>query len=121
MDKRKQIIFGILVLGISIGAVGFFSSVMSVAILGVMFGLGLSFSTIATETYVAEVAKKNKFGASFGGLHSVSDIGQSIGPFITGVAITYISFKAGFIVSLVIAVIAAAVFLLYNMKKGQSL
>lgn len=119
IDKRKQIIFGILTLGIAIGIIGFFSSIISLVILGIVFGLGLSFSTVATSTYIAEVTKKDKLGASLGGLSSIMDIGQSIGPLITGIILTYFSFKAGFFVSLIVALISMIIFLRYNWKNKK--
>ena len=117
IDKRKQILFGILVLGISIGILGFFQSIIAAIILGILFGLGLSFSTVATSTYVAEVTDKEKLGASLGGLSSIMDIGQTIGPVLTGIIITYFSFTAGFFVSLILAIITAIIFYMYNRKK----
>jgi len=117
IDKRFQILFGILTLGIAIGILGFFTSIIIEIILGIIFGLGLSFSTIATSTYIADITKKDKLGASLGGLSSVMDIGQSIGPFITGIIITYLSFKWGFLISLFVAIICAIIFISYNFKK----
>ena len=117
IDKRIQIIFGIICLGIAIGIIGFFTSIISAIILGIIFGLGLSFSTIATSTYIAEVTKKDKLGASLGGLSSIMDIGQSIGPFITGIIITSFSFKFGFLASLIVAIACAIIFIIYNRNK----
>jgi len=116
VDKRKQIMAGILLLGIAMGIIGFFQSIISVIILGILFGLGLSFSTIATSTYTAEVTKKDKLGASLGGLSAIMDVGQTIGPLLTGIVITYVSFKAGFMLSLILAIFAAILFYVYNRK-----
>ena len=116
IDKRKQILFGILTLGLSIGVLGLFHSIIAAIIIGILFGLGLSFSTVATSTYIAEVTKKDKLGASLGGLSSIMDIGQSIGPLITGIIITYFSFEAGFLVSFILAVVTASVFYFLNKK-----
>ncbi len=117
IDKRKQILAGILLLGLSIGIIGFFQSITAAIILGIIFGLGLSFSTIATSTYVAEVTKQDKLGSVLGGLSSIMDIGQTIGPFITGIFITYFSFKMGFMLSLILAIITGLLFYIYNRKR----
>lgn len=114
IDKRKQILIGILILGISIGVLGFFQSITAAIIIGILFGLGLSFSTIATSTYTAEITKKNKLGASLGGLSSIMDIGQTIGPLLTGIIITYFSFQLGFLLSLIIAILTALYFYIKN-------
>ena len=117
IDKRKQILGGLLIVGISIGILGFFKSIIGVIILGIIFGLGLSFSTIATSTYVTEVTKKDKLGSTLGGLSSIMDIGQTIGPFITGIFITYFSFKIGFTLSLILAMITGIIFYINNKKR----
>jgi MFS family permease len=116
IDKRIEIISGILILGFAMGVVSFFSSVISLLIIGIIFGLGLSFSTIATNTYIAEITRKEKLGASLGGLSSVMDIGHSTGPLITGIIITYLSFSGGFITSLIISIIASVIFIINNKK-----
>ena len=119
IDKRKQILGGILLLGIAMGVIGLFHSIISVLIIGIIFGLGLSFSTIATSTYAAEVTKKDKLGASFGGLSAIMDVGQTIGPLLTGIIITYFSFKLGFTLSLILAFISAVIFYICNRNKNK--
>jgi MFS family permease len=118
-DKRKQIIAGILTLGLAIGILGFFQSVIALLVVGIIFGLGLSFSTIATSSYTAEVTKQDKIGSALGGLSSMMDIGQTIGPFATGIIITYFSYRIGFISSLIVAGISGILFYIYN-KKNKS-
>ena len=117
VDKRLQIMFGVLVLGAAIGLIGFFTSIVSAIVLGIIFGLGLSFSTVATSTYIAEVTEKSKLGASLGGLSSIMDVGQTIGPFLTGIIITYLSFSVGFEISFLVAAISAAIFYFANRGK----
>jgi MFS family permease len=118
IDKRKIILVGVLILGLAIGVLGYFQTIIAAVILGLIFGLGLSFSTVATSSYVAEVTEQDKLGASLGALSSIMDIGQTIGPFITGIVITYFSFTAGFSLSLVLAIITGLLFYVYN-KRGQ--
>ena len=117
MDKRIQIVFGVVALGIAMACIGFLSSVYLIILTGILFSLGLSFSTIAINAYIAEISKKDKLGTSFGGLGSLMDVGQSMGPIATGVAITYVSFKAGFALSLVLALVIVVIFLFSNRNK----
>jgi MFS family permease len=114
IDKRKQILFGIITLGISISLVGLFSSIIAEIVIGIFFGLGLSFSTIATSTYLGEIARKDKLGSSLGLFSSLMDVGQSLGPLITGFVITYFSFKLGFILCLIISILSAINFFFSN-------
>lgn len=117
VDKRKQILSGALLLGLSIGVLGFFHSVAAAVILGLFFGLGLSFSTVATGSYAAEVTSPEKLGSSLGALSAIMDIGQTVGPLLTGIAITYFSFRLGFVLSLALIVIMALIFYIFNREK----
>ena len=117
VDKRKQILPGALLLGLSIGALGFFHSVTAVVILGLLFGLGLSFSTVATGSYAAEVTSPEKLGSSLGALSAIMDIGQTVGPLLTGIAITYFSFRLGFALSLALIAITALIFYIFNRER----
>lgn len=119
VDKRKQIVLGALLLGLSIGVLGFFQSVPATIVLGLIFGLGLSFSTVATSSYAAEVTSPEKLGSSLGALSAIMDIGQTIGPLLTGIAITYFSFRLGFALSLFLIVIMGFIFFVYNRRGDQ--
>lgn len=119
VDKRILILTGVLTLGLSIGILGFFHTIIAEIILGVIFGLGLSFSTVTTSTYVAEISEDSKLGSSLGALSSIMDIGQTVGPFITGIIITYFSYKFGFLLSLIMTIITGLIFFRYNYKKGS--
>ena len=119
VDKRILILSGVIMLGISIGFIGFFQSIMASIILGILFGLSLSFSTVTTSTYIAEVTAPDKLGSSLGALSSIMDIGQTIGPFITGIAITYFSYQIGFLLSLILAVITGLTFYWFNFQKSN--
>jgi len=70
----------------------------------------VSVSTVATSTYVADVAREENLGASLGALSSIMDIGHSSGPFIAGVIITASVTGAGFIVAAGVSVLAAITF-----------
>ncbi len=114
IDKRKLVLLGILTLGLAIGTLGYFQTVFAATLIGLVFALGLSFTSVATSSYVAEVTAKDKLGASLGALSAIMDIGQTVGPFVTGIAITYFSFKAGFLMSLLLAIVTAGVFYAFN-------
>ncbi|NMB66663.1 MFS transporter [Candidatus Woesearchaeota archaeon] len=114
IDKKKQILIGIMILGFSISLLGFFSSIIIESVIGIFFGLGLSFSTIATNSYIGEITKKDKLGSSLGLFSSLMDIGQSLGPLIAGFIISYFSFRLGFILCLVISILSGINFFFSN-------
>lgn len=112
IDKRTQIIAGLLVTGGSVAAVPFAVTYPGFLAASAIFGLGVSLSTVATSAYIADVAKKEEIGSSMGALSSIMDIGQSSGPLVTGVIITLAGYTAGFFAGFVLAVAVTGVFVL---------
>jgi DHA1 family multidrug resistance protein-like MFS transporter len=120
VDRRIQILFGIIFLAAFIAAVPLFSGTIEVAVVGILFGLAMSVSTVATSTYVADVAKQESLGASLGALSSIMDIGHSSGPFVAGVVITATTMAGGFLASGVVCALAALLFALFAFRKQGS-
>jgi MFS family permease len=112
VDKRKQIVAGLLVLGCSVAAVPFASSFAVFLLVSSLFGAGMSLSTVATSAYVADIARREQLGASMGALSSIMDIGHSAGPLITGIVIGSTGFYYGFFASFLIALGVGGFFVL---------
>jgi MFS family permease len=111
IDRRIQIVIGVLIVGMCILAVPLLSTFFEFVVMGLLFGLGMSFSTIATATYVADISKKEELGASVGLFSSVMDVGNSSGPLITGIILTIFAattygYFAGFATSFVLCLLA---------------
>lgn len=117
VDRRIQILFGIVFLAIFIAAVPVFGGTIEIAAIGVLFGLAMSVSTVATSTYVADVAKQENLGASLGALSSIMDIGHSSGPFIAGMVITATTMAGGFLAAGIVCVLSAALFAAFTSGK----
>jgi MFS transporter, DHA1 family, multidrug resistance protein len=99
VDRRVQVLAGIVLIGVFIVAVPLFRGVVPVAAIGILFGLAVSISTVATSTFVADVATRENIGASLGALSSIMDIGHSAGPFIAGVVIAATVISGGFLLA----------------------
>jgi len=112
INKKIQIVLGLIVTGIAIGIIGFFSSFISILIIGIIFGLGISFSTIAISAYVADITDKNMLGTTLGGLSSIMDVGHTTGPLVTGIIIGYFSYAIGFLFALILAIIIGIIFII---------
>lgn len=117
-NKRTQIVIGMLILGLSFVGIPFISNYYLIAILSIVFGLGMSLATVATNSYVPEIIKKEDLGASMGALSSLMDVGHSTGPFIVGLIITYFSFVYGFVFGMLVAVLSIIYFIVNNFKKN---
>jgi MFS family permease len=110
IDRRVQILAGILLLAAATGAVPLVTNFAAIIIVSVLFGLAVSVSTVATGSYVAEVVRAENIGASVGGLSAVMDIGHSSGPFVAGFIITAVTMGAGFISGAIVCAAAAIAF-----------
>jgi DHA1 family multidrug resistance protein-like MFS transporter len=110
VDRRVQILAGIVLLAAATAAIPLVTSIAALALASVFFGLAVSVSTVATSTYVAEVVRTEQIGASIGGLSSIMDIGHSSGTIVAGITITAISMAAGFFTAAAVCVLGATVF-----------
>lgn len=117
IDRRGQILAGIAIIALSIILIPFFSNLIIISAIGVIFGLGMALSTVATSTYAADVSKKENLGASLGALSSIMDIGHSFGPLITGVIITAFSYFWGFLACAVVCVVTGLNFAVSAYRK----
>jgi MFS family permease len=112
VDKRTQIVAGFAITGGAVVAISLAVSFAQFFLVSAVFGIGLSLSTVATSAYVADVAKKERIGASMGALSSIMDIGQSWGPLATGIVVTSVGYVAGFFASCALALIVCVIFIL---------
>ncbi len=112
IDKRVQIVAGLLAIGLSTAAIPFAPTFAVFLITSAFFALGMSLSTVATSAYVADVAEKEQMGASMGALSSVMDIGHSAGPLVTGIIVAAAGFYPGFFASLLVSVVVCGFFAL---------
>ena len=117
VDRRIQILFGIVFLALFITAVPSVGGTIEIAAIGILFGLAMSVSTVATSTYVADVARQENLGASLGALSSIMDIGHSSGPFIVGMVITATTMAGGFLTAGIVCLLSAVLFALFTSGK----
>jgi MFS transporter, DHA1 family, multidrug resistance protein len=79
------IISGLILGGIVTGLLSFSVNwFVLIALIG-LFGLGLSTVTASTSALVADLSKSANRGSAMGLLSTIMDIGQSLGPILTGV------------------------------------
>lgn len=109
-NKRVQIVSGLLVISLSLAAISMVTSFTGYLSAAVLFGLGMSLSSVATSAYIADVAESGLIGASMGALSSIMDIGHTLGPVVTGMLIVTAGYTSGFLVSFLLVVAVTVVF-----------
>ena len=112
VDRRIQIVAGLLILGCAVAAIPFAPGFFAFLLVSALFALGMSLSTVATSAYVADVAEQEQMGASMGALSSIMDIGHSAGPLVTGIIVAEGGFGPGFFASFLIAILICGFFVL---------
>lgn len=108
---RRRVILPGLALGAgSILLLPWASGFFGLAALSLVFGLGFATVTSSTSALVADLTRNGRFGASMGVLRTVMDVGQSIGPVLTGWMVTVAGYASAF--HLLAAILIAAAVLL---------
>jgi len=84
IGRRKPIIIGLIVSGLPLIAVPFITEFSLILLLAVVYGLGFAAVTASTPALVSELAPKENVGAAMGFLDMIMDVGQTVGPIISG-------------------------------------
>ena len=108
---RKQVIIpGLLIGAASVALLPLASSFIALAGLSLLFGIGFATVTSSTAALVADLTRNGRYGSSMGVLRTVMDVGQSIGPVLTGWMIGMAGYGSAF--SLLAAILLSAALLL---------
>lgn len=115
---RKQVIVpGLLVGAASVVLLPYLPNFIGLTALSLVFGLGFATVTSSTAALVADLTKDGRFGSSMGVLRTVMDVGQSIGPVLTGWAVAVAGYGEAF--TLLAAILAAAAVLIGAGLRGR--
>jgi len=82
--RRMPILVGLIIGSLPLVATPFASQFMELVAVSIVYGLGLSTATSSTTALVSDLTSKELYGASIGFLSTVMDMGQALGPIITG-------------------------------------
>lgn len=107
VGRRRVIIPGLLVGAASIALLPYAPSFTGLMVLSLVFGIGFATVTSSTTALVADLTRNNGFGASMGVLRTVMDVGQSIGPVLTGWMVGLAGYGSAFTLLAAILVTAA--------------
>ena len=76
------------------------------------FGIGMAMVVSSTIAYVSDISKKEDYGAAIGTLSTIMDIGQTIGPILSGYILIAFSFGGVFFMISIVLIISALIFYL---------
>jgi len=93
IGRRPPMIVGLIICAAPLLAVPFFSDLPTLLLLALIYGFGFATATASIPALVTELSPKELIGASTGFLDTVMDIGQTVGPILSGFVLgTYLSY-----------------------------
>lgn len=107
VGRRAVILPGLLIGAASVALLPGFHGFLSLSALSVAFGLGFATVTSSTSALVADFTRDGRYGASMGVLRTVMDVGQAIGPVLTGWVVGVAGYGSAFAVLAGVLVAAA--------------
>jgi MFS family permease len=82
--RRAVIVPGLLIGMVSVALLPLGRDAVTLGVLSLTFGIGFAAVTSSTSALVADATRNAQFGASIGVLRTIMDVGQTIGPVMTG-------------------------------------
>ncbi|MBW8307629.1 MAG: MFS transporter [Thiobacillus sp.] len=110
VGRRRVILPGLLIGAASVVLLPHFPSFLGLSVLSLAFGLGFATVTSSTAALVADLTRDGRYGSSMGVLRTVMDVGQSIGPVLTGFMVGVAGYASAF--TLLAAILVAAALML---------
>ncbi|MGK2951640.1 MAG: MFS transporter [Thiobacillus sp.] len=110
VGRRRVILPGLLIGAASVALLPYAPNFIGLSVLSLVFGLGFATVTSSTAALVADLTKDGRYGSSMGVLRTVMDVGQSIGPVLTGFMVGVAGYSSAF--TLLAAILVAAALML---------
>ena len=120
IGRRIPIISGSIVSGLPLLLIPFATEFTVLVTLSIVYGLGFAVVTSSTPALACELAPKNLMGTTMGFLCMTMDVGQTIGPLITGIIVaTNLGYQGSFPALTAVLVLSALVFTLLRQAKEK--
>lgn len=110
LGRAQIIIPGLLVGAASVALLPYLPYFSGLCALSLVFGIGFAMVTSSTSALVADLTKNGAYGSSMGVLRTVMDVGQTIGPVLTGWMVGVYGYTSAFTLLGTISLGAALLF-----------
>lgn len=110
IGRRPVILLGLLVGSASTLLIPYIIDPFLLVAIVCSFGLGMAMVTSSTAAYVSDLSKKEEYGAAIGVLSTIMDIGQTIGPILSGYVLVLFSYWGVFTMVGLVLIIALIIF-----------
>lgn len=121
IGRRIPIVLGCIVSAVPMFAVPFTANFYILLLLAMVYGLGLATVTASTPALISELTPKELVGTSMGFLDTIMDVGQTIGPIISGLILaTNLQYTGVFLSLSILLLITSATFASIKLKQNRN-
>ncbi|MFZ0966428.1 MAG: MFS transporter [Candidatus Bathyarchaeia archaeon] len=118
IGRRIPIVLGCIVSGLPLLAIPFVADFWIILLLVMVYGFGFATVTASTPALISDLTPKELVGTSMGFLDTVMDVGQTLGPIISGfVLATNLQYYGVFPSLTLVLLIACIVYLVLHPKE----
>jgi MFS family permease len=120
IGRKTPIVVGTLISAAALVAIPFTTLFAFLLLVSIFYGIGFSLVTSSTPALVSELSEQNLVGTSMGFLSMIMDVGQTLGPIITGfVLAASLSYSFSFSSLSIILLAACAVFAVTGIAQNR--
>jgi MFS family permease len=111
IGRRTPIVLGCILSGVPLSAIPFVTDFLTLFLLVLLYGFGFAAVTSSTNALISDLVPKEHVGTSMGFLDTLMDVGQTLGPIISGFILATSLHYTGVFPSLsLVLILAGAVF-----------
>jgi len=119
IGRRTPVIVGSMISAFSLFVIPFTTSFLFLLVISVLYGIGFSMVTSSTPALTSELTEKQLVGTGMGFLGTIMDLGQTLGPIVTGLILaTSLGYLGSFAALTGILLAACAIFVVARIGKG---
>jgi len=110
VGRRFIILVGLLIGGSVSWMMAFTTNYLWVILVLCGFGIGMAMVVSSTTAYVSDLSNNEDYGAAIGTLSTIMDIGQTIGPILSGYVLIAFYYGGVFLMVSIVLLISALIF-----------
>ena len=119
VGRKIPIATGLVIGGLPLLAISQTTQFLPLLVISMTYGLGFVLVTSSTPALVGDVAHKESYGAAMGFLATIMDVGQTLGPIVTGFLLAMFGYSGSF-ASLGLILLGFCVFFVVYQKLASS-
>jgi len=120
VGRRIPIVMGCMISALPLLVIPFVTDFMVLILLAIVYGFGFATVTASTSPLISELVPKELIGTSMGFLDMTMDVGQTLGPIISGfILATYLQYYGVFPSLAFVLLISCVIFVISGVAKAK--